>query len=130
MDNVKIKGAVVNEPNHPVRLNNGDLLLWCNAYGGTKSAYMVVSFRKQGHDSTCYNTNQYCSLLNLEDGTLAFDERCSRGTTVNRILCHLNRGSYNGGTSHLDYCNPSNQKIRQFRSGNYQIELSLLKEEI
>jgi hypothetical protein len=130
MDNVKIKGAVVNEPNPVLRLNNGDLLLWYNAYGELKGAFMVVSFRKQGHDQSCFNTNQHCSLLNFDDGTLAFDERCSRNTTVNRILCHLNRGSYNGGTSHLDYSNPGNQRIKQFRSGNYQIELSLLKEEI
>jgi hypothetical protein len=130
MENVTIKGKPVVDSNHVMRLNNGDLLLWCDSSGNVKATYLVVSFRKQGHDSYCFSTAHHCSLLDLDDGTLAFDEKCSRSTTINRILCHLNRGSYNGGTSHLDYANPYNQRLLQYKHGNFKIEIELLKEEI
>ena len=53
--------------------------------------YMVVSFRDNKNKYNGSNTTSYCSLVNLDNGSLAFEERCSRSTTVRRVLNHILR---------------------------------------
>lgn len=70
-------------------LNNGALVLFKR--GEVEKAYMVVSFRDHKGDYKGDKTNPYCTLLDLDTGYFAFEERCSRTTTVRRVLNHLLR---------------------------------------
>lgn len=95
--------------------------------------YLVVSFRdnknKYGHDST---TN-YCTLVNLDNGQIAFEERCSRATTERRVLRHLTRTGfsmpYNPDSREQDY-KFQNMRIQVYPSGNYKVNLELGEEHI
>lgn len=59
--------------------------------------FMIVPFRDNGDRYRGDLRDAYCSLISLNDGHYAFDERCSRSTTVRRVLNHMLRlgnGSY------------------------------------
>ena len=73
-----------------VSLNNGNLVLLKNN-DKIIGAYMVVSFRDNKNRYNGDRTASYCTLVNLESGTFSFEERCSRYTTVRRVLNHLLR---------------------------------------
>ena len=88
MKNITINGQnVIARLDKEISLNNGNIILLKNN-DGVKNAYMVTSFRdnknRYGED-----TGSYCSLVNLDTGYIAFEERCSRKTTVRRVLNHL-----------------------------------------
>jgi hypothetical protein len=90
MKHITINGQKMkNWLDRDLSLHNGDLVL--SKRGGVEKAYMVISFRDH---KNCYKgdkTNTYCTLLDLDTGYFAFEERCSRTTTVRRVLSHLLR---------------------------------------
>ena len=72
----------------PVKLLNGSLILHYNKLGDIIGAYIVTSYRSKDYGGESPST--YCSLVSLETGYIQFKERCSRYTTVKRVLAHLN----------------------------------------
>lgn len=91
MNNITINGVktVVNLERE-ISLNNG-ALVFLKHNNSVKNVYMVVSFRD---NKNCYgnqSTAKYCTLVNLDSGYFPFEERCSRKTTVRRVICHLLR---------------------------------------
>lgn len=115
MTNISINGVKkLDILEKEIALTNGALVLWKNN-GEIINVYMVVSFRD---NKNCYHgspTGNYCSLINLDNGYLAFEERCSRKTTVKRVLNHLLK------IGHNDYA--CNESIPVTRYGNYDIEI-------
>ena len=71
-------------------LRNGALVLVKNA-DTIKSVFMVVSFRDHKGNYAGQDSAPYCTLVNLDSGYYAFEERCSRATTVRRVLNHILR---------------------------------------
>lgn len=89
MKNISInKFKISNDINREIELNNGSLVLLKNN-GEVRKVFMVVSFRDNKNHYKGDPTNNYCTLLNLDTGYFAFEERCSRKTTVKRVLNHL-----------------------------------------
>lgn len=80
-----------------LHLQNGCLVVHYNKMGDVLGAFIVTSFRDQ-KKALVYkeSTANYCSLVNLETGYLAFEEHCSRHTTVARVLSHLNPNDWKG----------------------------------
>ena len=91
MKNITINGRKKTDRlEKELSLKNGSLVLVKDGETITQ-VYMVVSFRD---NKNCYNgqsTTPYCSLVNLDTGYFAFEERCSRETTVRRVLNHILR---------------------------------------
>lgn len=87
------KVVVNNEPTRnyerEVRLNNGMLIIHRNSLGEVLNTYLVTSFRNNKDNPHWVKTTNYCSLVDLENGYLAFEEPCSRNTTELRVLRHL-----------------------------------------
>lgn len=99
MKNVTINGKKYERDGEiPVKLNNGSL---------------VVKGDYKGQTTT------YCSLVNLDTGYLAFEERASRSTTVQRVLSHLNKGDYYGQQAVKE-----GQFIEVYALGDFKIDLS------
>ena len=96
-------------------LRNGALVLVKNA-GAIKSVFMVVSFRDNKGRYVDQDTAPYCTLVNLDSGYYAFEERCSRETTVRRVLNHILRL---GTCRRVDKDNPY---------GLYDVEVKYLDE--
>ena len=89
MKNITIKGHERTiDLDRQVRLNNGSLVLLKNDERVEK-VYMVVSFRDNKNRYYGSDTSAFCTLLNLDNGKYEFEERCSRYTTVKRVLKHL-----------------------------------------
>ena len=80
---------------------------------------MVTSFRDSKGDYRGQTTLTYCSLVNLDTGYLAFEERASRSTTVQRVLSHLNKGDYYGQKAVKE-----GQFIEVYAPGDFKIDLS------
>ena len=76
----------------PIKLNNGSIVIHYDRMGSVLGAYIVTSYRK----GTCGDTANYCSLVDLDNGYIKFEERCSRNTTIVRVLSHLNPNDYEG----------------------------------
>ena len=109
-------------------LNNGAIVVVKNGNDGNIiSVYMVVSFRDNKNRYEGDSTKNYCTLLNLDNGEFAFEERCSRKTTVRRVLNHILRlgcanYEYNMSIPVGRYCNLD---VEVYRPGNYSIDISL-----
>lgn len=102
----------------PVDLRNGSIVLWAKA-GVTLGIYLVTSFRS--NNSTPNKENApYCSLVNLDTGYLSFEERCSRKTTVKRVLSHLRTGDFGGETAIK-----MGEYIEVYPQGSYDMEIRL-----
>ena len=75
-----------------------------------------------------HNTTQYCTLLDLDTGKFAFEERCSRSTTVRRVLRHLLRCGYtmpyNPDATDDDY-RLCEYDVDVYENGQYKMELVL-----
>ena len=126
MQNVTInskKYEVVGEA--PVKLNNGSLVLHYNKLGDVMGAYIVTSYRDQSgyckHNGK--ETAQYCSLVDLDNGYLKFEERCSRNTTVGRVLAHLVPNGDFGGKEAVK----NGQYIEIYNVGDYKIDLQFTR---
>ena len=73
-----------------ITLNNGALVF--KKYDDKiVDVFMVVSFRDNKNRYNGADTAKYCTLVNLDNGVFPFEERCSRKTTVRRVLSHLLR---------------------------------------
>lgn len=103
----------------PVKLNNGSLVLHYNKLGDVLGAYIVTSFRDSTGRYKGEQTSTYCSLVNLDTGYIAFEERCSRNTTVQRVLSHFNHNDYSGVRAVEE-----GQYIRVYKSGDYTIDIT------
>lgn len=120
MKNVTINGKKYERDGEmPVKLNNGSLVVHYNKMGDVLGAYMVTSFRDSKGDYKGQTTT-YCSLVNLDTGYLAFEERASRSTTVQRVLNHLNKGDYYGQQQAVK----EGQFIEVYALGDFKIDLS------
>ena len=126
MKNISINGKKrVIDLEREIELNNGAIVILKNG-DDVDNVYMVVSFRD---NKNCYNgapTAKYCTLLNLDTGAFAFEERASRKTTVRRVLNHILRlgcSDYSYNTS-IPVETYGNYDIEVYRSGNYTIDIS------
>ena len=97
-----------------VKLTNGSIVILRQGTS-IKNVFMVISFRDHKSRYNGDDTSQYCSLLNLDNGYLCFEERCSRKTTVNRVLNHV----LSIGSSDRQY----NESIPLEAYGNYDIDV-------
>ena len=127
MKNISINGKKrVTDLEREIELNNGALVVLKND-NGIDSVYMVVSFRDNKNRYNGASTSKYCTLLNLDSGVYAFEERCSRKTTVRRVLNHLLNL---GGCDYFDNLSIPVERygsfdIEVYRSGEYTIDISL-----
>ena len=104
-----------------ISLTNGSLVIHRNRLGDVLGAYLVTSFRYNRGvttDKAKEATQSYCSLINLDTGYIAFDERASRSTTIKRVLSHLNKGDY-----YAEQAVKEGQYIEVYYSGEYKIDL-------
>lgn len=110
-----------------VRLSNGYLIVHKKA-GKLEGVYMVTSYRynhnRPKNSEPGYQTTEMCTFINLESGKIQFEERCSRNTTVKRILSHLNPGIYN--TEKEDYIG---QELEVYKGTDYVLGIKLIEGE-
>jgi len=128
MNNISIKGICeCVDLDRNIKLTNGAIVIQ-KENDSVIGVYLVVSFRdnknKYGNDST----NSYCTLINLDNGQFAFEERCSRATTERRVLRHLTRAGftypYNPNSREQD-SKFYNMRVQVYNNGNYKVNLEL-----
>lgn len=110
-----------------INLTNGSLVIHRNRLGDVLGAYLVTSFRYNRGVTTeraKEDTRGYCSLINLDTGYLAFDERASRNTTIKRVLSHLSKGDY-----YAQQAVKEGQYIEVYYTGEYKIDLQFERKE-
>ena len=128
MNNISIKGVCeCADLDRRVNLSNGSIVIQ-KEDNKVLNVYYVTSFRdgkgKYGNDST----TGYCTLINLDTGQIAFEERCSRATTERRVLRHLTHAGYSSPydpNSHEQDYKFQNMRIQVYTTGNYKINLEL-----
>lgn len=133
MNNISIKGVCeCADLDRKINLSNGAIVIQ-KEKDQVIGVYFVVSFRdnknKYGNDST----NSYCTLVNLDSGQIAFEERCSRATTERRVLRHLTRAGYSypyNPDSREQDSKFSNMRVQVYPNGNYKVNLELGEEYI
>lgn len=123
MNHITIKNDTQVNGSTPISLKNGNIVLHFNRFGKIANCYMVISFRDvDGHYKGEFNCCAYCSLLNLDTGCIEFKERCSRDTTVQRVLSHLNPLDYWGKNAAQE-----GQHVKVYTNEEYHIQLTLTK---
>lgn len=133
MKNISIKGVCeCADLDRKINLSNGAIVIQ-KEKDQVLGVYLVISFRdnknKYGNDST----TTYCSLVNLDNGKIAFEERCSRATTERRVLRHLTRAGYSypyDPNSHDQDNKFLNMRVQVYQNGNYKVNLELGEEHI
>lgn len=112
----------------PVKLNNGSVVLHYNKNAEVIGAYIVTSYRDQSGycKRNGKETSQYCSLVDLDTGYLKFEERCSRNTTMGRVLAHLVPNYDIGGKRAV----ADGQYIEVYVTGSYTIDIKLNEKEV
>lgn len=127
MQNVTInsKKYGVRGEDTPIKLNNGSLVLHYNKIGDVLGAYLVTSFRDGKGRYNGDQTTTYCSLIDLDNGKIAFEERCSRTTTIKRVLSHLNHSGYYGEQAVKD-----SQYIEVYTMGEFKIDLQFERKQV
>ena len=91
MKNITINGIKKRaDLERAITLNNG-ALVFKKHDEKIVDVFMVVSFRDNKNRYNGAETGNYCTLVNLDNGVFPFEERCSRKTTVRRVLSHLLR---------------------------------------
>lgn len=130
MNNVIVRGQKQYvDLNRKLNLHNGSVVLLKNKVNGDSidAIYYVVSFR-DNKNKYSGSTTGYCTLLDLDSGQFAFEERCSRNTTVLRVLRHLLRVGYtmpyNPDATDDDF-QLCNYDVEAHDRGNYKMELVL-----
>nr|DAO87641.1 MAG TPA: hypothetical protein [Caudoviricetes sp.] len=124
MKNITINGRnKVTELEKEVKLQNG-ALVFKKKDGKIIDVYMVISFRDNKNKYPGEYTATYCSLVNVDTGQMAFEERCSRTTTVGRVLTHLFRLGRNRYDSY-DILNTSYDAydIEIVNNGSYTLDI-------
>lgn len=133
MKNISIKGVCdCVDLDRNIKLTNGAIIIQ-KENSNVIGVYLVTSFRdnknKYGND----NTSNYCSLINLDSGFLAFEERCSRSTTERRVLRHITRAGFSYPyypNSHDQDDKFYNMRIQVYNNGDFKINLELGEEYI
>ena len=128
MNNISIKGICeCVDLDRNIKLTNGSIVIQ-KENDKVVGVYLVVSFRdnknKYGNDST----NSYCTLINLDNGQFAFEERCSRATTERRVLRHLTRAGFTYPydlNSREQDSKFYNMRVQVYNNGNYKVNLEL-----
>lgn len=124
MRNITIVGMCkAHDYERKIDLRNGTLLVHFSAKGGVLAAYIVTSFRDNKNKYSSDSTNSYCSFVNIDDGTIAFEERCSRNTTEKRIISHLNSSDYMAERSIKE-----GQFLKVFKNGDYKFDITPITE--
>lgn len=130
MQNIKIKGMKTS-PNfdRKIRLTNGSIIIQ-KENDIVIGVYMVISFRDNKNRYSGDSTTGYCTLINLDTGKIAFEERCSRCTTERRVLRHLTFAKTTTGYPHKQRITYDDSKFRHMRldiynQGNYMFNLEL-----
>lgn len=131
MQNIRIKNMNRYEDiDRKIMLNNGSLILH-KKNDKVIGIYLVTSYRGNKNKYPSESTNKYCSLIDLETGKIAFEERCSRATTERRVLKHLTHVGY---TSYYEAKNESNDirykdmRVSVYKTGNYTMDIELGEE--
>ncbi len=128
MNNVFIKGQIPDlNLDRKLNLHNGSLII-VKQRDTITAIYMVVSFRDNKNKYNGSNTTSYCSLVNLDNGSLAFEERCSRSTTVRRVLNHVLRLGFSMPYNPNSKENDNQMKdydIDYYGNGAYKLEVDL-----
>ena len=128
MNNVFIKGQIPDlNLDRKLNLHNGSLII-VKQRDTITGIYMVVSFRDNKNKYNGSNTTSYCSLVNLDNGSLAFEERCSRSTTVRRVLNHVLRLGFSMPYNPNSKENDNQMKdydIDYYGNGAYKLEVDL-----
>lgn len=91
MATVKVCGVSNYDEDRALTLNNGDIIV-ALAQGVAVGHFMVTSFRgpsREPYAARPTDTRKYCTFINLAIGYPAFEEPCSRSTTLKRVLSHL-----------------------------------------
>ena len=133
MNNISIKGVCeCADLDRKVNLSNGSIVIQ-KEKDQVIGVYLVISFRDNKNKYNGSDTSSYCTLVNLDSGQLAFEERCSRATTERRVLRHLTKAGYsmpyNPNTRDQDY-KFQNMRIQVYQNGNYKVNLELGEEHI
>lgn len=133
MNNISIKGVCeCADLDRKINLSNGAIIVQKDR-GHVIGIYLVVSFRDNKNKYKDDSTVSYCSLINLDNGQFAFEERCSRATTERRVLRHLTRSGYSypyNPDSHEQDNKFINMRIQVYQNGNYKINIELEEEQI
>ena len=108
-----------------ISLTNGSLVIHRNRLGDVLGAYLVTSFRDGKGRYNGDQTTTYCSLIDLDNGKIAFEERCSRTTTIKRVLSHLNSSHYYGEQAVKD-----SQYIEVYAMGEFKIDLQFERKQV
>lgn len=108
-----------------ISLTNGSLVIHRNRLGDVLGAYLVTSFRDGKGRYNGDQTTTYCSLIDLDNGKIAFEERCSRATTIKRVLSHLNRADYYG-----EQAVKNGQYIEVYSMGEFKIDLQFERKQV
>lgn len=128
MNNVFIKGQIPDlNLDRKLNLHNGSLII-VKQRDTITGIYMVVSFRDNKNKYNGSNTTSYCSLVNLDNGSFAFEERCSRSTTVRRVLNHVLRLGFSMPYNPNSKENDNQMKdydIDYYGNGAYKLEVDL-----
>lgn len=131
MNNIFIRGQrQITNLERKLNLHNGSIVVLKNRNkdDAVETIYYVVSFRDNKGKYGGANTTQYCTLLDLDTGKFAFEERCSRSTTVRRVLRHLLRCGYtmpyNPDATDDDY-RLCEYDVDVYENGQYKMELVL-----
>lgn len=123
MQNISVDGVCqAHDYDRKIDLRNGTLIIHLSGRDCVKGAYIVTSFRDGRNRYKGDQTSTYCSLINLDDGTLCFEERCSRSTTEKRILSHLNRNFYGEGAA------TEGQKLQIYKNGDFKLNIRTILE--
>ncbi len=125
MATVRVHGLNNYGEDRKLSLNNGDIII-ALAQRASIDHYMVSSYRgevkREPYSVRPKNARSYCCLINLETGYPAFEEPCSRSTTVKRVLSHLT-----GVSQSNNVCVPDD--IMQLKTREYAILITPTKEE-
>ena len=132
MKNVSIKGICeCNDLDRNIDLRDGSLVVH-KKRDSILDVYFVVPFRDSKNKYNGDQTATYCTLVNLDTGKIAFEERCSRRTTERRMLRHLTKAGhsypYNPDSIEKDYLY-TNMTIQVYKNGKFKMNLELCEED-
>lgn len=133
MNNISIKGVCeCTNLDRKINLSNGSIVIQ-KEQEQVIGVYLVISFRDNKNKYNGDSTGSYCSLVDLDNGQLVFEERCSRATTERRVLRHLTRAGYSypyNPNSHDQDYKFQKMSVQVYYNGNYKIDLDLNEEYI
>ncbi|MCR0568339.1 hypothetical protein MKC54_09400 [[Clostridium] innocuum] len=125
MATIRVSGLNNYNEDRKLTLNNGDIII-AIANRISISHFMVSSYRGEvKREPYCVrpkSTRSYCCLIDLATGYPAFEEPCSRNTTLKRILSHLAKAPCSNNLYAPD-------DIIQLKNNEYAVMITPTKEE-